>query len=61
VLLLYIRRFFVSINIYLKLLVAFLPTGVIGLLAYKTIKYYLFNPLTVSISLIAGGVDAYFA
>jgi undecaprenyl-diphosphatase len=56
VLLLYIRRFFVGINIYLKLFVAFLPTGVIGLLAYKTIKAYLFNPFTVSISLIAGGI-----
>lgn len=56
VLLIYIKRFFVGINIYLKLLVAFLPTGIIGLLAYKTIKHYLFNPFTVSISLIAGGV-----
>lgn len=56
VLALYIKRFFVGINIYLKLLVAFLPTGVIGLLAYKTIKHYLFNPFTVSISLIIGGV-----
>ncbi|MFM7023194.1 MAG: undecaprenyl-diphosphate phosphatase [Flavobacteriales bacterium] len=56
VLLLYIKRFFVGINIYLKLFVAFLPTGVIGFLAYKTIKTYLFNPFTVSISLIVGGV-----
>ena len=56
VLLLYIRRFFVSITIYIKLLIAFLPTGVIGLLAYKFIKTYLFNPFTVSISLIAGGI-----
>ena len=56
VLLLYIKRFFVGINIYLKLFVAFLPTGIIGLLAYKAIKHYLFNPFTVSISLIAGGV-----
>jgi undecaprenyl-diphosphatase len=56
VLLLYIKRFFVGINIYLKLLVAFLPTGIIGLLAYKMIKHYLFNPFTVSISLILGGV-----
>lgn len=56
VLLLYIKRFFVGINIYLKLFVAFLPTGVIGFLAYKTIKHYLFNPFTVSISLIVGGV-----
>lgn len=56
VLLIYIKRFFVGINIYTKLFVAFLPTGIIGLLAYKTIKAYLFNPFTVSISLIVGGI-----
>jgi len=56
VLLIYIKRFFVGLNIYFKLLVAFLPTGVIGLLAYKAIKHYLFNPFTVSIALIVGGV-----
>ncbi len=56
VLFLYIKRFLAGINIYLKLFVAFLPTGIIGLLAYKTIKHYLFNPYTVSVSLIAGGV-----
>lgn len=56
VLLIYIKRFFVGINIYMKLFVAFLPTGVIGFLAYKTIKHYLFNPFTVSVSLIIGGV-----
>jgi undecaprenyl-diphosphatase len=56
VLFMYIKRFFVGINIYTRLMVAFLPTGVIGLLAYKTIKHYLFNPVTVSISLILGGI-----
>ena len=56
VLLIYIKRFFVGINIYLKLFVAFLPTGAIGYVAYKAIKHYLFNPFTVSISLIVGGV-----
>lgn len=56
VLLLYIKRFFVSINIYIKLAIAFLPTGIIGLLAYKTIKHYLFNPFTVSFALIIGGI-----
>lgn len=56
VLMLYIKRFFVGINIYTKLFVAFLPTGIIGFLAYKIIKHYLFNPFTVSISLIIGGV-----
>jgi len=52
----YFKRFFVGINIYIKLFIAFLPTGIIGFLAYKTIKHYLFNPITVSISLIVGGV-----
>jgi undecaprenyl-diphosphatase len=56
VLALYIKRFLVGINIYLKLFVAFLPTGVVGVLAYKIIKHYLFNPFVVSISLIIGGV-----
>lgn len=56
VLLIYIKRFFVGAKIYLKLAVAFLPTGIIGFLAYKTIKTYLFNPFTVSIALIVGGV-----
>jgi len=56
VLVLYIKRFFVSINIYLKLFVAFLPTGAGGLLAYKIIKQYLFNPFIVSVALIIGGV-----
>ncbi len=56
VLVLYIKRFFVGINIYLKLFIAFLPTGIAGLLLYKVIKHYLFNPFTVSISLIIGGV-----
>lgn len=56
VLLLYYKRFLIGIHIYLKLFIAFLPTGIIGLIAYKTIKYYLFNPITVSVSLIIGGV-----
>jgi len=53
---LYIKRFFVSLDIYIKLGVAFLPTGIIGFLAYKTIKHYLFNPYVVSGSLVAGGI-----
>lgn len=56
VLAIYYKRFLVSFDIYLKLFVAFLPTGIMGFLAYKTIKAYLFNPATVSISLIVGGV-----
>lgn len=53
---LYYKRFLVSFDIYIKLAVAFFPTGVIGLLAYKTIKYYLFNPVVVSVTLIIGGL-----
>lgn len=56
VVLVYFRRFLGGITIYLKLAVAFLPTGIIGFLAYKTIKAYLFNPFTVSISLVLGGI-----
>lgn len=56
VVVLYLKRFFVSIDIYLKLITAFIPTGIIGILAYKTIKTYLFNPFVVSTMLIMGGV-----
>ncbi|MBM3918000.1 MAG: undecaprenyl-diphosphate phosphatase [Sphingomonadales bacterium] len=55
VLVLYYRRLLQDTAIYLKLAVAFLPTGVVGLLLYKIIRAYLFNPLTVSISLLVGG------
>lgn len=53
---LYIKRFFVSLTIYLKLIAAFIPTGVIGILAYKAVKAYLFNPIVVSATLIIGGI-----
>jgi undecaprenyl-diphosphatase len=56
VLTLYYKRFLVSAEIYLKLIAAFIPTGIVGLLAYKTIKRYLFNPFIVSGTLIAGGI-----
>ena len=52
----YIKRFLQGISIYLKLMVAFLPTAIVGFLAYGFIKTYLFNPVVVSISLIVGGV-----
>jgi undecaprenyl-diphosphatase len=53
---LYARRFMQGISIYLKLAVAFIPTGIIGFVAYPFIKAYLFNPIVVSISLILGGI-----
>lgn len=40
----------------LNLLVAFLPAAVVGLITHEAIKALLFNPLTVAIALIVGGV-----
>jgi undecaprenyl-diphosphatase len=56
IVLMYARRFLQGISIYLKLAVAFIPTGIIGFLAYPYIKAYLFNPIVVTISLILGGI-----
>ncbi|HEX7044162.1 MAG TPA: undecaprenyl-diphosphate phosphatase [Burkholderiales bacterium] len=42
-------------HVLLTLLLAFLPAVVIGLLAHRYIKAYLFNPLTVAAALVAGG------
>ncbi len=53
---LYARRFLKSLEIYKKLIVAFIPTAIIGFLAHDFIRDYLFNALVVSISLIIGGV-----
>lgn len=53
---LYARRFLTSLEIYKKLIVAFLPAAFIGFLAHDFIKTYLFSPLVVSISLILGGI-----
>ena len=56
IVLLYTKRFFKEISIFLKLGIAFIPTGIIGILAYPYIKAYLFNPIIVTISLILGGI-----
>src|SRR5664280_561717 len=56
IVLMYARRFLQGISIYLKLAVAFIPTGIIVFLAYPYIKTYLFNPIVVTISLILGGI-----
>jgi undecaprenyl-diphosphatase len=53
---LYARRFLLKPVIYLKLFVAFLPSGVFGFLLYKIIKTYLFNHWVVAASLIVGGI-----
>lgn len=56
VLVLYFKRFFQSFDFYFKLLVAFIPAVVFGLLFSKKIDALLENPLTVAISLLIGGI-----
>ena len=56
VLVLYFKRFFQSLDFYFKLLVAFLPAVIFGLLFSKKIDSLLENPVTVAISLLLGGI-----
>lgn len=56
IVLMYIKLFFQSLEIYWKLALAFLPMGVLGFLAYDFIKGVLFGPLVVAISIIVGGI-----
>lgn len=55
VVVLYWKRFFQSIDFYLKLLVAFIPAVILGLLFNKVIDDLLESPLIVAISLVIGG------
>ena len=52
----YAKRFLKGISIYFKLGIAFIPTGIIGFLAYPYIKTYLFNSTVVAVSLLLGGI-----
>lgn len=56
VVVLYFKRFFQSFDFYFKLLVAFIPAVVFGLLFSKKIDALLENPVTVAISLLVGGI-----
>jgi len=56
IVLMYIKRFLQGIEIYLKLAAAFIPTAIVGFLAYGFIKSVLFSPIVVSVSLIVGGI-----
>ncbi len=56
VVVLYFKRFFQSIAFYFKLLVAFIPAVVFGLLFSKKIDALLENPITVAVSLLIGGI-----
>lgn len=53
---LYWRRFFQSFDFYFKLLVAFIPAAVLGLLLNDLIDELLESVTTVAISLVVGGV-----
>jgi undecaprenyl-diphosphatase len=60
VLLLYWKRFLQDIPFYIKLVIAFLPAGIIGLLAGDQIDLMLESPLVVGITLLLGGVALLF-
>lgn len=52
----YFKRFFQSVNFYLKLIVAFIPAAVFGVLLSDKIDELLESPATVAVSLVIGGV-----
>jgi undecaprenyl-diphosphatase len=56
VVVLYWKRFFQSLDFYFKLLVAFIPAVILGLLLNDVIDELLESPVVVAISLIIGGV-----
>ena len=56
VVVLYFKRFFQSVDFYLKIAVAFVPAVFFGLLFAKKIDALLENPITVAISLLIGGL-----
>ncbi|MHA4896902.1 undecaprenyl-diphosphate phosphatase [Pedobacter sp. PWIIR3] len=56
VIVLYFKRFFQTINFYIKLIVAFIPAAVFGFLLSDKIDKMLESPLTVAISLVVGGI-----
>ena len=56
VVILYFKRFFQTLDFYFKLIVAFIPAVVFGLLFSKKIDALLENPVTVAVSLVLGGI-----
>lgn len=56
VVVIYFKRFFQSVNFYLKLAVAFIPAAVLGVLFSDKIDDLLESPTTVAISLVIGGI-----
>ena len=53
---LYFKRFFQSVQFYIKLFIAFIPAVIAGLLFKDVIDNLLESPLTVGIGLLVGGV-----
>jgi undecaprenyl-diphosphatase len=56
VVILYFKRFFQRLDFYFKLVVAFIPSAIFGLLLSDTIDSLLENPLGVAIALLVGGI-----
>lgn len=56
VVVLYFKHFFKSINFYIKLIVAFIPAAIFGVILSDKIDQMLESPLTVAISLVIGGL-----
>ncbi len=56
VIVLYFKRFFQTLDFYFKLLVAFIPAVIFGLLLSSKIDQMLESPLSVAIALLIGGV-----
>ncbi len=56
VVVLYWKRFFKSVDFYFKLLAAFIPAAIIGLLTYDYINMLLENVIVVAVMLLMGGV-----
>ncbi len=55
VIFIYYEKIFHSLELWKRLIIAFIPTGTLGFLLYKLIKS-LFSPFVVSIMLILGGL-----
>lgn len=56
VVVLYFKRFFQTLDFYFKLVIAFIPAVVFGLLLSKKIDALLESPITVAVSLLIGGI-----
>lgn len=56
VIVLYFKRFFQTLDFYFKLVIAFIPAVLFGLLLGNKIDQLLESPLTVAIALLIGGI-----